>query len=205
MAMLTSEVLVLNAGFIPIRITSVKEAICLLTSEKAVSVLEEDRYVRSPSLSIRIPSVISVTGYSSFPRKKVAFSKLNVIYRDDMVCQYCGHRFSMRELTVDHVIPRSRWEAVTGRDLAGHFSSWKNLVCACRWCNSRKGNRLISEIGWALLREPFEPEYMPHLVISHDKAEKKGWLPFCSINVKIIDVIPDSPIHPSPHTRARVI
>ena len=203
--MLTSEVLVLNAGFIPIRITSVKEAICLLTSEKAVSVVEEDRYVRSPSLSIRIPSVISVIGYSSFPRKKVAFSKLNVIYRDDMACQYCGHRFSMRELTVDHVIPRSRWEVITGRELTDGFSSWKNLVCACRWCNSRKGNRLMSEIGWALLREPFEPEYMPHLIISQDKAEKKGWLPFCSVNVKIIDVIPDGPLRHSPHAGAGVV
>ncbi len=203
--MLTSEVLVLNAGFIPIRITSVKEAICLLTSEKAVSVIEEDRFVRSPSLSIRIPSVISVVGYSSFPRKKVAFSKLNVIYRDDMACQYCGRRYSMRELTVDHVIPRSRWESITGKGLTDGFASWKNLVCACRWCNSRKGNRLMKEIGWALLREPFEPEYMPHLVISHDKAEKKGWLPFCSVNVKIIDLIPDGACPPLSHAGARVV
>ncbi len=104
--MLTSEVLVLNAGFIPIRITSVKEAICLLTSEKAVPVVEEDRYVRSPSLSIRIPSVISVVGYSSFPRKRVAFSKLNVIYRDDMACQYCGRRYSMKELTATTSSPQ---------------------------------------------------------------------------------------------------
>ncbi|MCU0845348.1 MAG: HNH endonuclease [Spirochaetes bacterium] len=203
--MLTSEVLVLNAGFIPIRITSVKEAICLLTSEKAVSVIEEDRFVRSPSLSIRIPSVISVVGYSSFPRKKVAFSKLNVIYRDDMACQYCGRRYSMRELTVDHVIPRSRWESITGKGLTDGFASWKNLVCACRWCNSRKGNRLMKEIGWALLREPFEPEYMPHLVISHDKAEKKGWLPFCSVNVKIIDLILDGACPPLSHAGARVV
>lgn len=186
--MLNSEVLVLNSGFVPIRITSVKEAVCLITALKAISIVDEDRYVRSPSISIRMPAVISITGYSSFPRKRVTFSKLNVIYRDDMCCQYCGRRFSMRDLTVDHIIPKSRWEIVTGRPFSDGFSSWKNLVCACRWCNSRKGNKLSHEIGWHLLREPFVPEYMPYLIISSEKARRKGWLPFCTFNVKLIDM-----------------
>ncbi len=192
--MLNSEVLVLNTGFIPLRITSVKEAICLLTADKAIPVVEEDNYVRSPSMSIRIPSVISLKGYSSFPSKKVNFSKLNVIYRDDMKCQYCGKRYSMKYLTVDHIIPRSRWEHLTGKSLKSGFSSWMNLVCACRWCNSRKGNRLLHEIGWNILREPFEPEYMPHLVINTEKAHKRGWMPFCSVNVKLIDMIGTHPL-----------
>lgn len=188
--MLNSEVLVLNSGFIPIRIASVKDAICLVASNKAVSVLDGEGIVRSPSISIRIPSVISVVGYNNLPKKKVAFSKLNVIYRDDMQCQYCGKRFSVHNLTVDHVIPRSKWRAVTGRDMKEGFSHWKNLVCACRWCNSRKGNKLLREINWQLLREPFEPEYMPHIVISMEKARKRGWLPFCSFNVRLIQIIP---------------
>jgi len=185
---LNSEVLVLNSAFIPIRVSNVKEAICLVASERAKPVLEEDGFVRSPSLSIRIPSVVSVIGYNQFPRRKVAFSKLNVIYRDDMICQYCGRRFSMRELTVDHIVPRSRWESVTGRELRDGFSSWKNLVCACRWCNGRKGNRLLEELKWFLPRQPFEPEYLPHLIISFDKAKRKGWLPYCGFNVRLINV-----------------
>ena len=187
--MLASQVLVLNSGFIPIRITSVKEAICLLTSDRAVPVVEGDSFVRSPSISIRIPSVISVTGYNGFHKKRVNLSKLNVIYRDDMKCQYCGKRYSMRDLTVDHLIPRSRWEKVTGKRLKDGFTSWMNLVCACKWCNNRKGNRLLNEIGWGLLNKPYEPEYMPYLVISLEKAKKEGWLPFCSINVRLVDMI----------------
>lgn len=188
--MLNSEVLVLNSGFVPIRITSAKEAVCLITAERAISIIEEDRFVRSPSLSIPLPSVISIIGYNSFPRKRVSFSKLNVIYRDDMICQYCGRRYSMRDLTVDHVVPRSRWEVLTGKSLKEGFVGWKNMVCACRWCNGRKGNKLIREIGWQLLREPFEPQYMPHLIITLEKARRKGWLPFCNFNVKLIDMIP---------------
>ena len=188
--MLNCDVLVLNSGFIPIRITSAREAICLLTADKAVSIVEEDKYIRSPSVSIKIPSVISILGYSSLPKRKVAFSKLNVIYRDDMICQYCNKRFSMKDLTVDHVIPKSRWEFITGRLLNEGFSSWKNLVCACRWCNNKKGNRLIKELGWMCLREPFEPQYMPHIIISFEKAERRGWVPFCTFNVKLIKMIP---------------
>ena len=187
--MLNSEVLVLNAGFIPIRITSAKDAVCLVTANKAFSVVEGDGFVRSPSISIRIPSVISLISYSRFPKRRVAFSKLNIIYRDDMMCQYCGKRFSMRDLTVDHVVPRSRWEAIIGKSLREGYSSWKNLVCACRWCNNRKGNKLVREIKWRLIREPFEPEYMPYIVLSFEKAEKRGWLPYCSFNVRLIRMI----------------
>ncbi|HNR88011.1 MAG TPA: HNH endonuclease [Spirochaetota bacterium] len=187
--MLNSDVLVLNSGFIPIRITSVRDAVCLIAAHRAVPVIEDDEYVRSPSISIRIPSVISVLGYNSFPQRRVVFSKLNVIYRDDMLCQYCGSRFNMKDLTVDHVIPRSRWESVTGRDQGDGFSTWHNLVCACRWCNNRKGSRLLHELGWALLREPFEPEYMPYIFVSFERAKQKGWLPFCNFNVRIIGVV----------------
>lgn len=187
--MLNSDVLVLNAGFIPIRITSAKDAICLITADKAISILEEDKYVRSPSISIRIPSVISIIGYSSLPKRRVAFSKLNVIYRDDMTCQYCCKRFSMRDLTIDHIIPRSRWEEVTGKLLDNGFSRWGNIVCACRWCNNKKGNKLLKELGWHIPTKPTEPKYMPHIVISFDKAKQKGWLPFCSFNVKLIKLI----------------
>lgn len=187
--MLNSEVLVLNSGFIPIRITTVKEAICLILSNKAISVEEEDKYIRSPSFKIRVPSVITLINYNKLPRKKVVFSKLNVIYRDDMKCQYCGKRYQMKDLTVDHIIPRSRWEKVTGKSLKDGFSSWFNLVCACRWCNNKKGNKLLDEIGWKLLREPFEPKYIPYLIITRQKARKKGWLPYCKVNVKIFEMI----------------
>ena len=110
--MLNTDVLVLNSGFIPIRITTARDAVCLLTADKAVPVLESDRFVRSPSISIRIPSVISILGYNDLPKRKVIFSKLNIIYRDDMICQFCNKRFSVRDLTVDHVIPGSRWQNV---------------------------------------------------------------------------------------------
>ncbi len=187
--MLNTDVLVLNSGFIPIRIASARDAICLLTSEKAVPVLETDDIVRSPSISIKIPSVISILGYNELPKRKVVFSKLNIIYRDNMTCQFCGGRFMIRDLTVDHVIPGSRWQEVTGKSLKTGYSTWENMVCACRWCNNKKGNRLLKELGWTLRIKPVEPKYMPYIIITIDKAKKKGWLPYCTFNVKLISMI----------------
>jgi hypothetical protein len=63
-------------------------------------------------------------------------------------------------------------------------------VCVCHWCNNAKGNKLPEEIGWKLLRKPFEPKYLPHIVISKKKAEVNGWLPFMNFNVKFVDIIP---------------
>jgi 5-methylcytosine-specific restriction endonuclease McrA len=187
--MLNTDVLVLNSGFIPIRIATARDAICLLTADKAISVIDSTESVRSPSISMKIPSVISILGYNELPKKKVIFSKLNIIYRDDMICQFCNKRFSIRDLTVDHVIPGSRWEALTGKSLRTGYSSWENMVCACKWCNNKKGNKLIKELGWTLLEKPVEPKYMPHIILSYDKAIKKGWLPFCGFNVKLLKLV----------------
>lgn len=178
--MTNSEVLVLNSGFIPLRIANIHEAISLLVTDKAYSVIEEERYVKSPSLIIKIPSVIALLGYGEFPKRKVAFSKLNVIYRDDLTCGYCGKQYSMNELTVDHIIPRSKWTSYETP------TDWMNLVCCCKHCNSLKGNRTLKELGWKLYKKPFVPTYLPHLVISLNKANNKGWLPFCKVNVRLI-------------------
>lgn len=183
-----NEVLVLNSGFIPVRTVSIQESMCLLYTGKAYPVVEEDRYMRSPSMSIRIPSVLALIGYHEFPRRKVGFSKLNVIYRDEQICQYCGKRYNINELTVDHIIPRSRWRQES-KDIAKGATNWTNLVCACKWCNRGKGDRLLRELGWKLIREPYEPEYLPHIVVTYDKANKKGWLPFCKFNVRIIHTL----------------
>ena len=180
-----TEVLVLNSGFVPIRTISDRDSIGLLYQNKAFTVIETERIMRSPSVTFKIPSVISLIGYNKFPKMKIGFSKLNVIYRDDMTCMYCGKRFSISDLTVDHVVPKSRWTKEK-RTSKRNWTNWLNCVCSCRWCNNAKGNNLIEEIGWRLLNKPFEPEYLPHIVISRKKAEDRGWLPFCKINVKLL-------------------
>lgn len=189
MANLKSDVLVLNSDYSVMDIISVKDAVIQLWLNKVYVVVPiEDKFIRSPSLTFKVPSVIAQIRYKKVPRKRVKFSRLNVLYRDDMKCQYCGKQFPLEDLTTDHIIPKSRWRQIK-RTNKKNWTTWKNLVCSCKWCNNAKGNQLLSEIGWKLKREPFEPKYMAHFIIKHGKAASKGWLPFCNFNVKLINVI----------------
>src|SRR5262245_1980371 len=134
--MRTRPALVLSADFQPLNYfplstmdwqTAVKNVY-----EGNLSVVAEyDDVVRSPSRTMRIPSVVAMRDYVPIP-KRVAFTRFNVFLRDRFNCQCCGVRFAADQLTFDHVRPRS----------AGGVTEWRNVVSACDPCNLRKANRL---------------------------------------------------------------
>ncbi|HAV42902.1 TPA: HNH endonuclease [bacterium] len=188
--MVDLPVLTLNSGMIPIDICRVRDAIVLQLLNKAAAIkVEQGKWIRSQYLSFALPRVITLFNYHKIPEKKVVYSRLNIIYRDDMRCMFCGKRFSMDQLTVDHLIPQSRWDALPPNKRPLSINSWENQVCACKGCNSIKGDRLLHECGLKLIRKPYEPKYLPHLVISKRKAEEYGWLEFLGYNVKVVDLI----------------
>ena len=96
-----------------------------------VQVLEEwdGVVVRSPSTRMTIPKVVMCNEYIQV-KGTPALSRLNCALRDRFSCGYCGHRFALKELTFDHVVPRA----------AGGKSTWDNLLMACRKCNCLKGS-----------------------------------------------------------------
>lgn len=100
-------------------------------------------------LSICVPEVIALRSYDGYPVRGVSFTRRNVYKRDGHTCQYCGGRPGLHELTIDHVIPRSR----------GGASSWENCVTACRPCNARKANRLAHELNLTLRKPPTAPRW----------------------------------------------
>ncbi len=139
-----TPVLVLNATYEPINVTAVRRAIVLVLKGTATTEEENGSFVRSARMSIRIPSVIRLTEFRRIPHQKRALSRKNVLLRDRHTCQFCGQVFSAGELTLDHVIPRSR----------GGHTDWDNLVACCHSCNNLKGDRLPEEAGLRLLRPP---------------------------------------------------
>ncbi len=143
-AIMQEPVLVLNATFEPINVTAVRRAMVLLL--KGVAQAEEVNHaeVRSTSLAIRVPSVIRLLAYRHIPQQTRALSRKNILLRDRNTCQFCGRVFPAAELTLDHVVPRSR----------GGRSSWENLVACCYQCNNRKGDRTPEEAGVRLARKP---------------------------------------------------
>jgi len=164
--MLDERTLVLNRNWVPIGTTSVRTAICLIYREAARAVhpedysvhdfdSEEEPCIRTVSLRLKVPEVVLLTEYDRFPRRKVTFSRRNIYRRDRQTCQYCGARPPIEELSVDHVLPRSR----------GGRSSWTNCVLACLRCNRRKANRTCEEAGIKPLRPPDEPAWTPCIAI----------------------------------------
>ena len=130
--------LVLNAdyrplSYYPLSLWPWQEAIKAAWLDRVAIVAEYDEFVRSPSTTIRIPSVVVLKDYVK-PQKRVAFTRFNLFLRDEFCCQYCGAK---GDLTFDHVVPRSR----------GGVTSWENVVAACSACNLHKGSKSLAQAG----------------------------------------------------------
>lgn len=142
------EVLVLSSSYQPISKTSIEKAICLIYLGKAYSIKDSDKVLRSVTTEIKIPLILVMPDAKYVKRRDIAFSKRSIFKRDGYACVYCGES-SKEQLTLDHVIPRNRWEEIKkarGVDFA--LNSFENCVTACRTCNQRKSNHLLSELGW---------------------------------------------------------
>ncbi len=131
-----SPALVLNADFrplsyFPLSLWSWQETVKAVFLDRVNIISEYEHAVRSPSFEMRLPSVIALKEYVPQSRR-TAFTRFNVFLRDRFSCQYCDGRLPTKELTFDHVIPRSR----------GGGTNWENVVTACGVCNLRKGNRM---------------------------------------------------------------
>lgn len=137
------HVLVLNASYEPLNITSWRRAMVMLLKGKAEG-LEHDpaRLIRDDLL---LPTVIRLRQFVRVPYKPLPLTRRNLFQRDGHRCQYCG--FSGDRLSIDHVLPRSR----------GGSDSWENVTTACLPCNVRKGNRTPREADMPLMRKPYRP------------------------------------------------
>ena len=160
--------LVLNADFrplsyFPLSLWSWQDAVKSVFLDRVNVISEYNRKVRSPSVSIRLPSVIALKDYISISRRP-AFTRFNVFLRDKFTCQYCGNIFRSENLSFEHVVPRSR----------GGRTTWTNVVAACGACNLKKGNRLPSESSLHLLTRPQQPT--THVLQENGRAFPPNYL-----------------------------
>jgi len=160
---LQRPVLVLNASYEPINICAARRALVLVL--KGVASAEEETMiaVHSARAHVRLPSVIRLLEYRRIPRQTRALSRKNILMRDRYTCQYCHRVRASADLTLDHVVPRSR---------SGE-SAWENLVACCHGCNNRKGSRTPEEAGMKLARQPkpFSLHTSRHLMRMLGKGE----------------------------------
>jgi 5-methylcytosine-specific restriction endonuclease McrA len=141
---LDGRVLLLNQTYEPLGTVGVARAmIMLFKNSVTVEEWDGDRVLRTPRDAYPVPSVLRRRTYVNVRRRReVTGSKRVRIYiRDGFRCQYCGERKNPVELTLDHILPRSR----------GGGGSAINIVTACLACNQRKGNRTPEEARMPLL------------------------------------------------------
>lgn len=193
-SVLSSSVLVLNKHYVAIRVVSVRRAFSMLFRQLAEVIhVERGEYlsydfdswldvsqfkrqfepdghdwVRTVHLHIAVPRIIRLMIYDRLPRQNVKFNRRNIFARDRNRCQYCGKRHSTAELSLDHVVPRSR----------GGNSTWNNIVCCCLQCNVRKGGRTPNEAGMALITPPKKPWRNPVLHINLTDGRYSSWKQF---------------------------
>jgi len=184
MDVLEQSTLVLNRHWQPVHVTTVIRSLVMLWNDSA-RVVEPEEYrlytwpewverqaapdepcVRTARGRLRIPEVISLTRYDRVPATAVAFSRRNVAKRDHYTCQYCGVQPGKDQITIDHIVPRSR----------GGASSWTNCVAACVACNAEKADRTPEQAGMRLRKTPIRPLWKP-LFAARD-AQVESWSRF---------------------------
>ena len=184
-----SRTLVLNRLWQPVNIIGIERAFSLLLQDHAQAIYTSDgsfrmmnssawlnlssaedsqnneSYVQTVRLRIRVPKVLLLRKYDKLPAQEVKLTRDNLFDRDDHRCQYCGVRFDSSDLNMDHVIPRDK----------GGRTSWENIVTSCIKCNSRKANRLPHQANMHLIRKPERPRWRPFVSTLIGQSYDTDW------------------------------
>lgn len=191
---LSANVLVLNRLYMAVRVINVRRAFSLLARDLAEVVSVEDGtyvnhtfrswveasafkrrfeidqhdWMHTVRTEIAVPRIIRLLNYDKIPTQDVKFNRRNLYARDGNKCQYCGRKFPTSELSLDHVIPRSR----------GGRATWENIVCSCLNCNVRKGSRTPEEARMTLITKPRKPKRSPLITLKIQDDRYKSWRTF---------------------------
>lgn len=163
MSNLNRLTLCLNAAYLPINVCPARRALTLMFKSAAVMEEASAYTVKTSQREYPIPSVIRMTTYRHTPRLNRSVSRRGILTRDGNVCQYCAKKMLPGQLTLDHVVPRSK----------GGQSTWENLVASCKSCNHRKGDLTPSEAGLVLIKTPRQLSvHSKHKLL---RADQSSW------------------------------
>lgn len=191
---LSSSVLVLNRFYSPVHVVSVRRAFillyrecaeiihledghfnnydfaewCALSSFRADDKQPDEDWIKSVRFEVQVPRVVRLLQYDRAARSALRFNRRNLFARDGHRCQYCGRSFPSHQLSLDHVMPRSR----------GGETSWQNVVCSCVGCNTKKGSRTPQEANMHLKTPPIEPKANPFLLQKLSNPKYASWRTF---------------------------
>ena len=139
-----SNVLVLNYDYTPLNITSTRRGYVLVDKGKAEIIKSDENPIVAGYQTYVRPLIIRLLSYIRFNQRNLKANRTRIFKRDNHECAYCG---SKKQLTLDHIIPKSR----------GGGNDWNNLVTCCFKCNLKKGNKTPEEAKMVLKVKPYAP------------------------------------------------
>ena len=183
-----TDVLVLNKSWCPIHLVCWKKAMSLIYQDAAKS-LDADfiAYEFSqwldfsnqpqnhdyPTIAtvkhkICIPEIIVLTRYNRLPIRDVKYSRETLFASYHYKCIFCGETFEKKDLTVDHIIPRSK----------GGKTTFQNVAPACKKCNFLKADQTLAEFGVKLKYKLKTPRWIGPLAHVRHGNIRKSWRKF---------------------------
>ena len=145
------KVLVLNSDYTPLNVTDIRRGFILVIKGKAEVVKEDTKKIVTTVGEFVRPLIIRLLNYVGFRHSAIKVNRRRIFKRDGYECGYCG---SKRNLTIDHIIPRSK----------GGTNTWKNMVTCCNRCNNEKDDKTLEQAGMKLRVTPYEPNIFSSVV-----------------------------------------
>jgi 5-methylcytosine-specific restriction endonuclease McrA len=165
-----TRTLLLTPWYFPIKVLRWQDAVKMKYEGTVDVVVEYEDEIRSPSVTWKMPAVVRLRKLAKTRARGAKFSRRNVYQRDGYTCQYCGERRPAHELSYDHVVPRS----------AGGRTEWRNIVTACRACNTRKDDQTCDEAGMWPKKTPTRPAHLPLAPPLFDREIPAEWAGFAA-------------------------
>jgi hypothetical protein len=176
-----NKCLLLNADYMPLSIIDWKRALTWLVryennSRYGIDIVDfykNDYIIGVNNKKYPIPAVARTKRFFQIKDSSITFSRKNIFLRDQYTCQYCNQTFENKQLTYDHVIPKSKWYHNDGSP-----TTWTNIVTACVNCNRKKGNRTPKQANMPLYNLPIKPaKTSRYLPIAHHLRKIKDTIP----------------------------
>lgn len=163
------QTLLLNATYEPLTLINWQKALTLVILRKVEVLVHHEERVSSAKADHALPAVVRLIRRVAWRKLGIRFNRHNVYQRDRHQCQYCAKQFKAKDLTLDHVVPKS----------TGGPTSWTNIVTSCVPCNQRKADRTPEQAKMALLRKPYAPYWMQVSIPQRDDTGvSRLWKPY---------------------------
>ena len=135
---------ILNSNYTHLTVVSWKRGIKLLMAGKVhpVDFYDDFEVQTTGGEAYQIPKTIVLKKYVKLPDRMYRPNRRNIFLRDNYSCAYCEKQLNAEELSIDHILPKSR----------GGKETWENLVTSCKTCNCFKGDRTPEEAGMTIKR-----------------------------------------------------